>query len=237
MANIRRDLLTMAVIIRKNIKFGDQDILSKVFEPSGVLSKEDRLRAERLDNLLGSRIPEIADEVLKEVPDKVDIVRRWHTFGKKVRLIVEDQNLVLQSDIDNMLIWQAIWQYLPQTMMPERTNIEKPYSDKQHKRQDHLSLCYELSNFSWNEASWIRRWAFVHEITARPSLLRDKRIFLTLGDCISNQPAYPTIDVFREIMKNLVKGFPTKKYRDSTVLSDDEIYSRVSKAVNNAISP
>jgi hypothetical protein len=236
MAYIRRDILTMAVILRKTIKFGNQDKLTKVFEPSGVLSKEDRLRAERLDALLEVRIPEIADEILEEIPNEGDVVRRRHTLGKKVRVIVEDQSLVLQSDIDNMLVWQAIWQYLPKSMMPERTNIEKPYSDKQHKRQDHLSLCYELSSFSWKEASWIKRWTFVHEITARPSLLRDKRIFLALGDCISNQPVYPTIDVFREIMKNLVKGFPTKKYRDSTVFTDEEIYSRVSKAVNNTIA-
>jgi len=226
----------MAVIVQKTITFGDQEIVSKIIEPSGVISKEDRLRAERLDELLQSRIPEIAREVLEEVPDDSDRVRRWHTLGRKLRVIVDDRSLVLQSDIDNMLVWQAIWQYLPSSMIPHRTNIKKPYSDKQHKRQDHLSLCYELSNYTWDEVSWIRRWADVHEITARPSLLRDKRIFFALGKCISNLPKYPSLDEFRKIMKDLAKAFPTKRFRDSSVLSDDEIVSRVSKAIDGVTS-
>lgn len=226
----------MAVIVRKKIQFGDQEIVSKVIEPSGVISKEDRLRAERLDDLLRSRIPQIADEVLNEVPDDSDKVKRWHTLGTKLREIVDDRNLVLQSDIDNMLVWQAIWQFLPPFMIPSRTNIDKPYSDKQHKRQDHLSLCYELSSYPWDEVSWIKRWAYVHEITARPSLLRDKRIFGTLGRYIDELSIYPTVEEFREIMKNLTKAFPTKQFRDSSVLADDEIDSRVSRAVDNVIS-
>lgn len=181
----------MAVIVRKKIQFGDQEIVSKVIEPSGVISKEDRLRAERLDDLLRSRIPQIADEVLNEVPDDSDKVKRWHTLGTKLREIVDDRNLVLQSDIDNMLVWQAIWQFLPPFMIPSRTNIDKPYSDKQHKRQDHLSLCYELSSYPWDEVSWIKRWAYVHEITARPSLIRDKRILGTLGDILMSYRFIP----------------------------------------------
>ncbi len=222
----------MAVIVRKTIPFGDQEIVSKVIEPSGVISKEDRLQAERLDELLQSRIPEIAREVLEEVPDDSDKVRRWHTLGNKLRVIVDDRSLVLQSDIDNMRVWQAIWQYLPPSIIPHRTNIEKPYSDKQHKRQDWLSLCYELSSYTWDEISWIQRWADVHEITARPSLLRDKRIFSALGKSITDLPKYPSLDEFREIMKNLANAFPTKKFRDSSVFSDVEIISRVSKAID-----
>ena len=223
----------MAVIVRKSIVFGDQEIESRVIEPSGVISKEDRLRAERLDELLQARVPEIADEVLAEVSEDTSGVKRWHALGRKLRVIVDDRSLVLQSDIDNMLVWQATWQFLPQTMIPRRTNIEKPYSDKQHKRQDHLSLCYELSSYAWDEVSWIERWADVHEITARPSLLRDKRIFSALGSCISDLPKYPSRDEFREIMKNLTKAFPTRKYRDSSFLLDDEITDRVSIAIES----
>ncbi len=218
------------------IPFGEQEIESKVIEPSGVISKEDRLRAEMLDEFLQTRIPEIASEVLDEVKDDSNKVKRWYHLGRKLRVIVNDRTIVLQSDIDNMLVWQAIWQYLPDSMIPQRTNIEKPYSDKQHKRQDHLSLCYELSNYSWDEISWIQRWADVHEITARPSLLRDKRIFTALGNCVSKLQEYPSLDQFREIMKHLAKAFPTKKYRDSSVLSDDEIVSRVKAAVSEEMS-
>lgn len=231
-----KENINMAVIIRKTIEFGNQEIESKVIEPTGVLSKEDRLRAEKLDALLNVRIPEIAEEVIEEVKNDANTVKRWHTLGKKLREIVNDRELVLQSDIDNLLIWQAIWQYLPQTMLPERTNTDTPYPDKQHKRQDHLSLCYELSNFTWEEVRWIKKWSFVHEITARPSLLRDKRIFRLLGNYVSTLPNYPSVEDFREIMKNLVKRFPTKKFRDTTVFTDDDIYDHVSKAVDDSLS-
>jgi len=227
----------MAVIIKKKILFGDQEIESKVIEPSGVLSKEDRLRAEMLDEVLRSRVPEIAHEVMQEIPIDSDKLRRWYTLGKKLRSIVEDRNLVLQSDIDNMLVWQAIWQYLPASMIPNRTKLDKPYSDKQHKRQDHLSLCYVLSNYAWKEISWIRKWSFVHEITARPSLLRDKRIFTALGQSIEALERYPTLEQFREIMKNLVQSFPTKKYRDTSLLPDEEIVSKVRNAVIKNVDP
>ena len=46
-----------------------------------------------------------------EVPEDTNGARRWYCLGKKVRAIVDDRSLVLQSDIDNMIIWQAIWQY------------------------------------------------------------------------------------------------------------------------------
>ncbi len=223
----------MPVIVRKLVPFGDEEILARVIEPSGVISKEDRIRAESLDELLQVRVPEIADEVLDEVPDDPNGVRRWHCLGKKLRVIVDDRRLVLQSDIDNMVVWQAIWQYLPQSMIPKRTNIEKPYSDKQHKRQDHLSLCYEISSYEWDEVSWIQSWAFVHEMTARPSILRDMRIFSALGECIGGLSKNPSLTEFREIMKQLVQAFPTKKYRDSTFLSDDEITYRVSAAIES----
>lgn len=225
----------MAVLIRKKILFDDQEIETKVLEPSGVVSKSDRLHADKLDTFLKSRIPKIADEVLCEVQNEPSKIRRWHILGKKLKEIVDDRDLVLQSDLDNMLIWQAIWQYLPTSMMPGRSNVEKPYYEKQHKRQDHLSLCYEIAAFNWNQIKWIKTWAFVHEITARPSLLRDKRIFIALGNLIESLDEYPTVDEFREIMKHLTGSFPTKKYRDSHVLTDEEINLKVKAALRGRI--
>ena len=225
----------MAVLIRKKILFGDQEIETKVLEPSGVVSKADRLHAEKLDSFLMSRIPIIADEVLHEVQNDSNKIHRWHVLGLKLKEIVDDRDIVLQIDLDNMLIWQAIWQYLPESMIPSRTNVEKPYYEKQHKRQDHLSLCYELAAFKWNEIKWIKKWAFVHEITARPSLLRDKRIFLALGNFIESLDVYPTVDEFREIIKNLTDSFPTKKYRDTLIYTDEEIDSKIEIALEEYI--
>jgi hypothetical protein len=154
-----------------------------------------------------------------------------------LREIVDARNLVLREDVDNGWIWQAISYYLPSEMLPERSNPQRSYAEKQHKRQDHLSLCYELSRFSWEEVRWLKRWSFVHEITARPALLRDKRIFITLGREVSSLKEYPSNDQFREIMKLLAQQFPTRTYRESLLIDDPEIRSRVRNAVLSIMQP
>jgi len=221
----------MAVLIHKVVKFGNTDQEVKTYQPSGAISKEDRLRANRLEEVLQKRIPEISSAILSDPSCQQDVIRRWHTLGTKLREIADDRSLVLQEDVDNGLLWQAISYYLPPTMLPERANLDKSYADKQHKRQDHFSLCYELSKFRWEEVKWIKRWSFVHEITARPALLRDKRIFIALGEEISSLKNYPTNDQFREIMKLLTQEFPTKNYRESLIIADHEVERRIKKAV------
>jgi len=225
----------MAVIIRKLVKFVESEQEVKTYQPSGPILKEERMKANRLDEVLEKRIPEIANEILSDQSCNSDVIRRWYTLGAKLREIVDDRSLVLQEDVDNGLIWRAISYYLPTTMLPEGSNLERSYADKQHKRQDHFSLCYELSKFRWEEVKWIKRWSFVHEITARPALLRDKRIFIALGEDFSSLKNYPTNDQFREIMKLLTQEFPTKNYRESRIISDDEVKGRVRKSVNQII--
>lgn len=221
----------MTVIIRKLVKFGESEQEVKAYQPSGAISKKERIQADKLDEILGKRIPSIADEIKSDPSCQNDVIRRWHTLGTKLREIVDDRSLVLREDVDNGLIWQAISHYIPVGMLPERVNLDKSYADKQHKRQDHFSLCYEISGFSWEEIKWIKNWSFVHEITARPALVRDKRIFIALGEEISSLDNYPTNDQFREIMKLLTQEFPTRTYRESLIIGDEEVRQRVRKAI------
>jgi hypothetical protein len=225
----------MAVIVPRQITIGKSQHTVKTYQPPGAISKEERIRADKLDSILQKRIPEVSREILSDPACRDNIVRRWYSLGRKLREIVDARDLVLQEDISSGLIWQAVASYLPREMLPERSNLEKPYEEKQHKRQDHFSLCYELSRFSWDEVKWIKTWSFVHEITARPALLRDKRIFISLGQGISLLAEYPASDQFREMMKVLAKEFPTKSYRESLLISDQEIQSRVTKAVNSIV--
>ncbi len=225
----------MAVIIHKIVKFRESEQEVKTYQPSRAISKEERIQANRLDEVLEKKIPEFANLILSDPLCENNLVRRWFTLGTKFREIVDDRNLVLQEDIENGLIWQAISYYLPKTMLPERSNLNKSFVDKQHKRQDHFSLCYELGNFSWEEIKWIKNWSFVHEITARPALLRDKRIFIALGENVASLNKYPTTSEFREVMKLLTQQFPTKSYRESLIISDDEVKKRVKNAVGQII--
>jgi hypothetical protein len=157
------------------------------------------------------------------------------TLGCKLREKVDDRDLVVSADVDGGLIWVAVWQYLPDSMRPAGSTDAKPYSEKRHKRKDHLSLCYEISGFEWPEVRWIRRWDDWHQLAFRPGLLRDKRIMRALGEGISRLPEYPSRQKFREIVKVLGEAFPTRRLRDSTFVDDAEIAETVEEAISTAV--
>ena len=225
----------MSVIIRKKVKFGDQISEIESYQPLRVISKEERIRADRLDEILMKQIPQIAIEVTEEIPNKEDIVKKWHLLGVKLRGIVDDREIVMEADIENMLIWQAIWYFLPETMMTQRTNFDKYYSEKQHKRQDHLSLCYELGQFNWEEVNWIKRWSDWHEITARRAIVLDKRILLALGGAMRSLEQYPAKTEMLDILKAIGKKYPVRRLRDTSVFNENEIIDFVSSTVNRII--
>jgi len=218
------------VIVRKTMLFGGQERELKTYQPAGPLSREDRLRAERLDEILSARVPVLAEAALYGAKDE-GLVRRWYLLGSKLREVVDDTDLVLRSDVENGLVWQAIWQYLPRALRPKGSQDEGEYGAMQHKRKDHLSLCYEISRFPWAEVEWIERWDDWHQISFRPGVLRDRRVLHSLGVSISRLPHYPSRQSFRAIAKKLGGAFPTRDFRDSTVLAYPEIVAKVSEIV------
>jgi hypothetical protein len=221
----------MAVLIHKEIEINGEKINVEAYQPSGSLSKEDRLRADKLDAYLRLNVPIFSREIEEKTQGENEIIKRWYLLGKKINEVVEKRELVKQEDIDNLFIWQAIWFYLPATILPVGINKNRSYEEKQHKRQDHLTKCYELGKLDWQDVSWMKRWADWHEITARPAILRDKRILLSIGKAIKNLKNYPTLLEFREIAKCICEFFPTKKEKESFLFTQDEIDQRISKCV------
>ena len=222
----------MAILIRRKVVIDGAEVELKTYQPSGRLSKREREQADRLDEALKRKIPALVQQLLK-IDQKVEgIVRRWYVLGQKLRALVDDSKLVSSNDISSGLIWQAVWYYLPESLRPAGSSDTEDYSDKQHKRKDHLSLCYEISYFDWNEVRWIQRWDDWQQIAFRPGLLRDPRIIHVLGIAISALATYPTREVFRNVVKKLVEDFPTRQLRDSSLLSDDVI----EKAIAGALS-
>ena len=227
----------MAVLVRKTVNIGGSDVDLKTYQPPGSITKEERLRADRLDEVLSEHVPEIAAEVLEIAPEEAGLVWRWYTLGRKLREIADDRELVTRIDVESGVFWLAVWNYLPDSMRPAGSTDKKPhqYAEKQHKRKDHLSLCYEISRFEWPEVQWIRRWDDWHQLAFRPGLLRDKRILLALGESISRLPEYPSRQQFRKVVMILGEAFPTRHLRDSAFLGDAEITQTVDEVVESAI--
>lgn len=222
----------MAILIRRKVAIDGAEVELKTYQPPGRLSKNEREQADRLDKVLKDKIPALAQQVLKIDSKAQGVVRRWYVLGQKLRALVDDPKLVSSSDVSSGLIWQAVWYYLPDSLRPAGSGDTEYYSDKQHKRKDHLSLCYEISAFDWSEVRWIQRWDDWQQVAFRPGLLRDRRIIHALGIAISALATYPTREIFRNTMKKLGENFPTRQHRDSSLLSDDVIEKAVASALS-----
>ncbi|GMR21078.1 MAG: hypothetical protein BMS9Abin36_1677 [Gammaproteobacteria bacterium] len=222
----------MAVIIRKKVTIENSEVEMESYEPPGILSKKERLRADRLDEILREHIPEIARDILKKSASSGQLVQRWYLLGRELRKIVEDRDIVASSDIENGGIWPAIWQYLPDSLKPQGLLDADSYTEYKHRRKDHLRLGYEISEYDWEDIDWIRRLEDWYQIASRPGLVRDKRILRILGRRIKDMAINVSSGQIREIAKDLVKAFPTRKFRDSSQLSEKHIETVVSEVVD-----
>lgn len=213
----------MAVIVRKKVRIGKSDVEMKTYLPPGGLSKEERLRANRLDETLSREMPIIAKEISDITPEKDNLVFRRYTLGRYLRKIIDDPKLVSRADVENKMVFLAIWDHLPTSLKPEGPLGAKPYSERQLRRKGFLSLCYEISDFDWSEVKWIKRWDDWYRLAFRPGLVRDKRILKALGEAITELRTYPSARDFREIAKLLGRAFPTRRLRDSSFFTDEKI--------------
>jgi hypothetical protein len=224
----------MAVIVRKQVEIGGSAVELKSYLPAGGLSKEDRLRADRLDRVLAEKMPSMVRRLADSAPEPQGMVRRYYLLGKMLREVLDDRDLVLQADIESGVVFLAIWDHLPGELRPELPAAGKSLAEKRHKRRDLLSLCYEISALDWDEVAWLREWDNWRQLARRPGLFRDRRVLRTLGEAIGRFRVYPSNSGFRTILRTLGNSFPTRPYRDSSFLSNEAVNSAVLDAVARA---
>ncbi len=224
----------MAVIVRKKVRIGESDLEMKTYLPPGSLSKEERLRADRLDETLSKKMPIIAEKVLSIESKEENLVLSRYTLGQCLREIIDDPKFVSRADVENKLVFMAIWDHLPSSLRPVGSAGGKLSAENQHRRKDHLMLCYEISAFDWAEVEWIKRWDDWFRLAFSPGLLRDKRIIKALSEAIRDLETYPSSKAFREITKHLSKAFPTRHLRDSSLFSDEKIVQILREALYKA---
>ncbi len=221
----------MAVILREQVALRGKTSEIKTFHPSGALSKTDRERAENLDAFLEREIPKVVERIINQVTlAKNDTsLFRWYLFGKELRKIT-DNELVLSLDVKSGIIWEAVWQHLPNSFKPHGTRTEKNlFSKKRVQGRDHLSICYTLGQYDEKDILWIRRWDDWCQIYYRTGILEDKRVFESLREEIQKLNEYPKKDIFRGIVSNISQCFPQKagKKVHTSVLAKTVIRKRV----------
>ena len=217
----------MAVILRKTKNVNGKEVKIKIYYPSGVLSKEDRERAEKLDDFLKENMPKIAEKALRQAKGK-NVLFKWNIFGKKICKFVDNKDLVLPFDIESGDIWEAIRQALPTSFDLKDAGEERDSSSKKNRGRDHLAVCYEIGHYDWDDIKWVHRWDDWCQIYYRKKeILDDKRVFNALSREISKLEKYPSGEEFRgKILPDIVK-----KFMGQTNLSDSIVQQYVREAV------
>jgi len=228
----------MAVIVRKEKIIRDRKVMAVQYLPRGILSKENRVRAERLDNFLKEKMPAIAREMHELGMLDGPLVKKWHSLGVRLREFADDRSLVDPKDRDTGLLWDAIRGHCPKELLAGSQDRlgrdEEEVPRREGHKYDHFHYCYEAGKLEWEEFCWIQRWTDWISILESPGLIRDLRVFQALGDEVRKMRRYPSRRRFRSILRGLRQHFRTRRYRDSSVLSADEIQCIVSEAVSES---
>jgi len=219
----------MAVLLREKVDIRGVETEIKVFRPSGALSREHREQAEALDEFLSDEMPLIADRIMQM--SKIKPLKKWYQFGKELRKIVDDNELVLRTDVQNGLIWEAIKQHLPESFGIKGAGVARHANDDYDGSRGHLPECYAISKHAWKDVQWLKRWVDWSDIYHRESMWQDKRILRSMHKEIKRMEQYPSKDVLRDILKRLSAQTTGK---DITVLDDSVIAEKVHHAFEQA---
>ena len=205
-----------------------------IYRPYGMVSKDDRERADRLDEVLDAKIPEIAKETLAR-PESKNVLAKWYFLGTEISKILDDPNLVLRSDIASGDIWWAIWQKLPEDFDMKYAGKERDSKSAQNGNRDTLARAYVLARFSWDDIGWLQRWTDWTDLYSRDIFWKDERILKALKDTITKLKPYPKRDQYRDILKAVRKELPSS--RDTTALDEAKIKRIVENAVLESKKP
>ena len=222
----------MAVLLRVIANLAGQEEEIKVYHPPGELSREDQKRAEDLDKFLTEEVPVSAERIMR-LPNRTRSMRKWYLFGRELRRIVDDNELVLDRDLKEGYIWEAIKQHLPEGFGLKGAGQARVKKSKAllSSNRGHLPICYAIAHYDWKDVSWIRRWDDWCIIYHRESMWKDHRVLVSLQKEIAGMSTYPKGAEFKEIIGNLAKETTKRRLE---VLDDSTILEKVHRAVLQA---
>lgn len=195
--------------------------------PSGwPLSKEARLLADEFDNELHKKIGEMRDKLKKESYFKMQPgLKKYHLLGRILQGL-DDLKLLSKCDPDRENIWRALYD-----CAPDLAPRELPASEARAVGKRNFFLnSYHLGKLSEDTLEKIGAWSNWQDIymvfAANPKLWEDwERLLKWIleesekGGKVHRGKLRKTLKVLR---KNV--GKRAKPQRDTTVLTDSELY-------------
>jgi len=199
----------------------------KYVTPSGwPLTKKARELAEKLDSVLNRKMDRVMKELRKQGYFKMKPgLSKYHVLGKTLQFL-GPLELRKRCDPDFENIWRALYDYAPK-LAPRKM----PASEQRTVGKRNFFLnCYRLGQLSDDTVEKMGNWSNWEDIymvfAANPKLWEDwERL---LGWILKRAEKNGKIDrgKLRETLKTLRKvvGERTKVKRDTTVLTDSELY-------------
>lgn len=197
----------MTVKVKRRVQEFGQEYETTIYLPEdALLTREERERADRLDEILQKKtktINEKFDSLGIEI--RRNEIKKWRWLGKEIDDLLGEVKEIQQRDIDRNLIWPAIGQYL-------REELRRGYEDEKRSgtKKDHYRKCWSLATLPGTK--WITSWVGWDAFTDRgEQLAQSKKLLPRMEKKFSNIDPPLNSNDFKLIAKLLVKHIPTKE--------------------------
>lgn len=211
----------MSVIIREEQEVNGKLMTFKTFKPGGVLTGDDRRKAERIDQEISSNMKKIEDEIEKmglfSLKGKGGVVKLWYEIGKRLSFI---DKLDLNSD-ERRYIWRALYDH-SKKLAPGP--VGKRASDKDRMENSHFSYCYKLGKLP-EETVLSADWTAWSEFFDR-AISMDERILQWLSSK-SSKKAGARQDWLRALTKEVGYEFANVDTKNSW--KDKELHAKLNE--------
>lgn len=213
----------MAVIIREKKIMEGKEYIVKVYrtQPGKLITKEEKVKAERLDNFLTEKMQEIKNEIrkcglLSMKGKRGKVLKLWYEVGKRLEFVMDTSVIAAE---DREFVWRAIYDHageLAPGILTKRA--------MRNPETSHFSYCYQLSGFPWEFVEFTGDWTSWSEFFDRSETRKDRRIIKWLGDKAKKFNVRSRQNWLRPLTKAIHNELEKK---DTTVFTKKELYERL----------
>ncbi len=207
----------MAIVIYKN---GEKTYASS----TGAVTTADKELADKLDQELTTKIPELENELLNmrlvsSSAIKKDALQVWFKLGTLLNEIADRYSVI--GTTDEPYFWEGIYHYVS----PLIQKGEKPKRSKD-MRTNHFRLCGYMARKDWNTVKSVGNWSLWRDLLDNIRLQVDARVFdwvveTLKGRDLGHKQARPFIHEVRRRIKN----------KETRFLSDGELRAKLETAI------
>lgn len=215
----------MPVIVREEKEIAGKKSIVKVYKTDRIpMSKEDRLRAEKLDIFLSHTLKDLAREMRKkellDLKGRKGVLDLWYEIGKRLSF-VDDPSIV--DPEDRSYVWQAIYDHAS-----DQGFAPGAYGEREQQRP-HFKYCYELAK-KFPDFDFVNSagdWSAWVEFLDSPSINNDSRIVEWLSSKRLTLDSTKR-DWLRRLTREIRREFPYKGQKtDTSVFGEAELRDRL----------